>query len=261
MKWRLGGRGVYWIVPAGWARGDVYTAGMVVTAVWALVKYTDEGGLLSAVADNGLYWGPLGSEKVLVCCRPLSCPLAKLASQARFPERWLALAGAITMGLSSEGRVLAGISRFFGGRHSLLRSWFDFMASGNLYHSFWMFLPCRFWLFSSPPWSLFVLLTECALSLTGSERGWGWGREESGVWGDVSCVYGRMDTDFSLKQRKSHLLWESGPCNSWGIISLWERVSRTAGRTWKIKTCIIKVISVMKTALWKKVLYTSKVKG
>lgn len=67
-----------------------------------------------------------------MCCRPLSCPLARLASQARFPPRWLSLAGAITIGLTSEGRVLAGISRFFGGRHSLLRSWFDFMMSENL---------------------------------------------------------------------------------------------------------------------------------
>lgn len=94
------------------------------------------------------------------------------------------------MGLSSEGRVLAGISRFFGGRHSLLRSWFDFMASENLLPLFLdVSSPCLFWLFSSPSWSLSVLLTECALPLTGSERGWGWGREESGgVRGCVLCL-------------------------------------------------------------------------
>lgn len=34
MKCRLGGRGVYWMVP--W--GDVYTAGIVVTAGGALVE-------------------------------------------------------------------------------------------------------------------------------------------------------------------------------------------------------------------------------
>lgn len=61
---------------------------------------------------------------------------------------------------------------------------------GILYHSFWMFLPRLFWLFSSTSWSLFVLLTECALPLTGSERGWGWGREESGgVRGCVLCLW------------------------------------------------------------------------
>lgn len=128
-----------------------------------------------------------------MCSRPLSCPLARLASQARFPPRWLSLAGAITMGLSSEGRVLAGISRFLGGRHSLLRSWFDFMVSENLVpHFLDVSSPWLFWLFSSPSWSQFVLLTKCALPLIGSERGWGWGREESGGdRGYVLCL--RLD--------------------------------------------------------------------
>lgn len=113
------------MVPAGCERGDVYTAGMVVTAIGALCECVDKGSALSAGADIGLYCGPSCSAEVLVCLVPLSCPLARLASQARFPPRWLSLAGAITMGLSSEGRVLAGISRFLGGRHSFC---VDFMV-------------------------------------------------------------------------------------------------------------------------------------
>lgn len=58
---------------------------------------------------------------------PLSFPPATLASQAMFSVRWLSLAGGIAGERFSDGNVLAGISLFFGGRHSLLRSWLDFM--------------------------------------------------------------------------------------------------------------------------------------
>lgn len=88
------------------------------------------------VEHSGLYWGTSDSQGVLVRCPPLLpsplpplmsllCPPATLASHARFSPRWVSLAGAINRGLSSA--VLAGKSLFLGGRHSLLRSWLDFI--------------------------------------------------------------------------------------------------------------------------------------
>lgn len=60
---------------------------------------------------------------------PLSFPPATLASQATFSERWLSGAVGVTGERFSDGNVLEGISLFFGGRHSLLRSWLDFMLT------------------------------------------------------------------------------------------------------------------------------------
>lgn len=59
--------------------------------------------------------------------RLLSFPPATLASQAKFSVRWLSLAGGRVGDRFSDGNVLEGISLFLGGRHSLLRSWLDFM--------------------------------------------------------------------------------------------------------------------------------------
>lgn len=44
-----------------------------------------------------------------------------------FSERWLSVAGGMIGERFSDGSVLERISLFFGGRHSLLRSWLDFM--------------------------------------------------------------------------------------------------------------------------------------
>lgn len=46
-----------------------------------------------------------------------------------FSVRWLSLAGGMMGERFSDGNVLEGISLFFGGRHSLLRSWLDFMLT------------------------------------------------------------------------------------------------------------------------------------
>lgn len=51
-----------------------------------------------------------------------------------FSVRWLSLAGGMIGERISDGNVLAGISLFFGGRHSLLRSWLDFMLILILTH-------------------------------------------------------------------------------------------------------------------------------
>lgn len=60
---------------------------------------------------------------------PLSLPPATLASHAKFSERWLSLAGGNVGERLSDANVLEGSSLFFGGKHSLLRSWFDFMLT------------------------------------------------------------------------------------------------------------------------------------
>ncbi|KAG7268432.1 hypothetical protein CRUP_008982 [Coryphaenoides rupestris] len=80
--------------------------------------------------ESGLYCGgPLDEEEGVVLLPP-----ATLASQARFSVRWASLAGGggggvASGGRSSEAKVLAASSRFLGGRHSLLRSWLDFMSN------------------------------------------------------------------------------------------------------------------------------------
>lgn len=143
------------------------------------------------VEHSGLYCGPSDSLGVPIRCPPLLpsrpplplslscpllCPLATLASHARFSPRWLSLAGAITRGLSST--VLAGKSLFLGGRHSLLRSWLDFIllsflsqlpvtytslgSSLSHYHFRTLFL----FLSRSLPRSLSISLLSLAVSLT-----------------------------------------------------------------------------------------------
>lgn len=94
---------------------DVVVGGYSVTTVRALF----DGGGLS------------GSE-LLLCDGPallgmwaMLAMVATLASQAKFSPLWLSLTAADTSTCFSSR---AKISRFFGGRHSLQRSWLDFMV-------------------------------------------------------------------------------------------------------------------------------------
>lgn len=103
--------------------GDVYTVGRDETSLSEDEEEVEE----SDVDERDLYWGP--SDWLEVRCIPTLVSLlpATLASQAMFSVRWLSLEGGMVGERLSEANVLDGISLFFGGRHSLLRSWLDFM--------------------------------------------------------------------------------------------------------------------------------------
>lgn len=63
-------------------------------------------------------------------CSALRCTPSLLppTSHGRLSERGTSLGGAMVGDeCRSDGSVLEGISLFFGGRHSLLRSWLDFI--------------------------------------------------------------------------------------------------------------------------------------
>lgn len=63
-------------------------------------------------------------------CSALRCTPSLLppTSHGRLSERGTSLGGAMVGDeCRSDGNVLEGISLFFGGRHSLLRSWLDFI--------------------------------------------------------------------------------------------------------------------------------------
>lgn len=51
--------------------------------------------------------------------------LGVFGSYVTFFVRWLSLGGTVVF--FSEGRLVAGISRFLGGRYSLFRFWLDFI--------------------------------------------------------------------------------------------------------------------------------------
>lgn len=80
----------------------------------------DEEGEESVLEGRGLY-----SDWAALRCTPSLLPPT---SHGRLSERGTSLGGAIVGDeCLSDGSVLEGISLFFGGRHSLLRSWLDFI--------------------------------------------------------------------------------------------------------------------------------------
>lgn len=89
-----------------------------------------------------------------------------------FSVRWLSEAGGMMGVRFSDGNVHEGISLFFGGRHSLLRSWLDFMLTSphvpQLYLRYfnWTSIALPFLLFSL---SLTFYLTFFSLFLTFDE--------------------------------------------------------------------------------------------
>lgn len=80
----------------------------------------DEEGEESVPEGRGLC-----SDRAALRCTPSLLPPT---SHGKLSERGTSLGGAIVGDeCRSDGSVLEGISLFFGGRHSLLRSWLDFI--------------------------------------------------------------------------------------------------------------------------------------
>lgn len=153
---KLGGSCVGWMDPAACGWLEERTAGLAVIVVAperppaGVQLECDDKELWEAEVESGysvtivraLVDGVGLLTSVLLLCEgtrlgtaAMLAMLATLASHARFSPLWLSFTVDATSTCRSSS---ARISLFFGGRHSLLRSWLDFMVFHDLTPIHWM---------------------------------------------------------------------------------------------------------------------------